>query len=342
MLAIVGVGAGAYAFPDVFSIPMRRIAAFSHRQEAFLNANMELLSADEKDNWSKPPRLAEPTVEGIYAALDWSWSNWFNYTGFTHLSEKEDESVWHVLNQRGTGPVVAALGDSHLTMLAPRFKHLFDVATAANQPFPTMYYRGRSGTPPLTCAPNHTGDVAFIKSVKPKVVFYSTNWIQFLRAGGGDDGPKADEPKCCHSSYVDSCDYQNMADVHELLERFKAEVRDMIALGARVFVATVNPEGPECDPLNMLSGGGVGAVAPISRAAFRKKHDKFISIVEAAIQASGATMIDYSDNQCYNDVCEVVSMREGVPMFQDPNHFNSFAARNYLTVLDQIVEAAFA
>ncbi|KAF0694597.1 Aste57867_14540 [Aphanomyces stellatus] len=139
MLAIVGVGAGAYAFPDVFSIPMRRIAAFSHRQEAFLNANMELLSADEKDNWSKPPRLAEPTVEGIYAALDWSWSNWFNYTGFTHLSEKEDKSVWHVLNQRGTGPVVAALGDSHLTMLAPRFKHLHDVATAANQLFPTMY-----------------------------------------------------------------------------------------------------------------------------------------------------------------------------------------------------------
>ncbi|KAF0695101.1 Aste57867_14060 [Aphanomyces stellatus] len=340
MLAIVGVGAGAYAFPDVFSIPMRRIAAFSHRQEAFLNANMELLSADEKDNWSKPPRLAEPTVEGISAAM--SYSCWFNYSGYAHLSEQEDESVWHVLNQRGTGPVVAALGDSHLTMLAPRFKYLFDVATAANQPFPTMYYRGRSGTPPLTCAPNHTGDVAFIKSVKPKVVFYSTNWIQFLRAGGGDDGPKADEPKCCLGSYIDSCNYQNMADVHELLERFKAEVRDMIALGARVFVATVNPEGPECSPFNMLSGGGVGAVAPISRAAFRKKHDKFISIVEAAIQASGATMIDYSDNQCYNDVCEVVSMREGVPMFRDTNHFNPFAARNYLTVLDQIVEAAFA
>ncbi|ETV65409.1 hypothetical protein H257_17870 [Aphanomyces astaci] len=67
-----------------------------------------------------------------------------------------------------------------------------------------------------------------------------------------------------------------------------------------------------------------------------------VDLIEDATKAANATIIDFADNQCFQDVCEVVSMKEGEPVLKDSNHIRSYFARNYLTVLDQVVTAAMA
>ncbi|RHZ26500.1 hypothetical protein DYB37_011015 [Aphanomyces astaci] len=92
----------------------------------------------------------------------------------------------------------------------------------------------------------------------------------------------------------------------------------------------------------MLSGSTVLPTPPVSLAAFRQQHKVMVDLIEDATKAANATIIDFADNQCFQDVCEVVSMKEGEPVLKDSNHIRSYFARNYLTVLDQVVTAAMA
>ncbi|KAF0700505.1 Aste57867_8966 [Aphanomyces stellatus] len=333
-LLVVVLAAAAFVdqAPDVFSSPTRMALSAAH-------ANNGAMVVPESDlNWSQPPRLAEPTVAKIRAASSDRFASFgFNFTGWTQISEDPIEHSLKVLNQNGTGPAVFAMGDSHISMTAPRFVRLFEIAQQQNKSFPVVYLRGRNAQLPMTCTDAHDTDMAFIKKTKPKVVFYNGNWIQFLRGEG--TGPKAENPKCCHFDYT-PCPEQSKEDVIELVNRFQAEMTDLVASGIKVFAATVNPEGDEFDGFNMLNGDTIGAIAPIKRSTFRKKYEFTISLIEKAIKAANATLIDFSDNQCMNDVCEVVSTREGEPVFVDRNHIRPYFVRNYLTSIDQIVEAA--
>ncbi|KAF0713005.1 Aste57867_4563 [Aphanomyces stellatus] len=123
--------------------------------------------------------------------------------------------------------------------------------------------------------------------------------------------------------------------VVELLSRLQVEIQDLVESGFQVFVATVNPQGEAFRPVNMLSGDSVGSVAPVIRSIFRQQHQTIISLVGNTIAAANETLVDYSDNQCFDDVCQVVSMREGGPVNFDSHHFRYYFARTYVASLDR-------
>ncbi|KAF0701243.1 Aste57867_8237 [Aphanomyces stellatus] len=317
------------SYPRVFSASARAIADVKP-------ATLDLPRSSSEVNWSKPPREAEITAAKIMAADDY-----FDFSGFVQLEAGQTDLMPKALNlNASSGRVVVILGDSHANMLAPRFKRLLELAKAANESFPTVYLRARSNTPSLSCTAEHASDVAFVHATRPDVVLYASNWIKFLRAQGQGMTPSPN-PQCCLSGYTDPCLYQSRADVVEMLRRLQAEMTAFAAMGIRVFMATSNPEGDAFNWQNMLNGGHVAAVAPVRRSAFRQDHHDILSIVENAIVGANATLIDLSDNQCYDDLCQVVSMREGEPMFWDTEHIRPYYARNYATCLDQVIHAAF-
>ncbi|KAF0717379.1 Aste57867_2326 [Aphanomyces stellatus] len=334
MAGLTSLGVYVYRQPEAFSPMSQAIAAAKHRLP-------DLDVSDKKDvvlNWSKPPREAEITPAKILAADDY-----FDFSGFEQLETGQTDLMPKALNlDSASGRTVVVLGDSHANMLAPRFKRLFEVAKANGAPFPIVYFRARSNTPSLSCTgQDHASDIAFVEKIKPDVVFINSNWIQFLRGDGDGLVAKADPP-CCRSGYADPCLFQSMADVRELVRRLQGNMAAFAAVGTKVFCATVNPEGDAFNFRNMLNGGQVAAIEPVRRSTFRNKHDRIISLVEQAIASANATLIDLSDNQCHDDLCQVVSMREGEPVMWDANHFRPYYARNYLTSLDSIVQAALA
>ncbi|RHY21203.1 hypothetical protein DYB32_009872, partial [Aphanomyces invadans] len=293
---------------------------------------------DEVPNSSRGPRIEQPTyIKLVQAAGEWNPD-----VGFESVPEGSPyghDDHAKVLNP-GQATVIVGLGDSHLDQIKPRFYKLFQDARAAGNPFPTMVFKTHDGTPALSCIPAfHPFNMNMIKTIMPKVVFHSMNWPQFLRPGGADTDPLHENPRCCVPGYVDKCEYQSPNDVVEILRVFQEQMTQLRGLGIHVFVATTNPEGPSFDPNNMKQGSRVGDVRPISRSAFRLAHKDLLDKVESAIAASGATLIDYSDNQCWHDVCEVVNPK-GEPIMKDSNHFRPGFAREYLSVVDQVVAAA--
>ncbi|RHY28237.1 hypothetical protein DYB32_006120 [Aphanomyces invadans] len=172
---------------------------------------------------------------------------------------------------------------------------------------------------------HHAGDLALIEEVKPKVLFIVTNWVKFLRAGGLQDNGSS--PPCCAPGYVDSCPNQSRKDVDTLVTLFEQEISAFVVSGIKVFVATVNPAGSEYHHSNILNGNAVEACIR--------------ELVEKAIRNANATLVAFSENQCVDDVCHVVSMKEGEPVFKDNDHLRPYFARNYLTSVDQVVQAAW-
>ena len=54
-----------------------------------------------------------------------------------------------------------------------------------------------------------------------------------------------------------------------------------------------------------------------------------------AIIEGGATIIDYSENLCYDDLCQVIDPY-GRPVYKEETHFQNYVVRDYLDVLDQV------
>ncbi|KAF0688552.1 Aste57867_19842 [Aphanomyces stellatus] len=333
-LTLLIVSIFVYNFPDTFSSPARAIAADSSPANGDVNGT----------NWSRGPRQASATTAAIYKGnQDWHpWGQGTSQFVFTDTTGAvADDDGIKVLNQANTKQLVIVLGDSHANMVAPRFSRLFELAKNQSNPFPQVMFRTRDGTPSLSCIQGyHAANVEFIKTTKPQAVLYVSNWIQFLRAGGSSTSPASPNPVCCKGGYVDTCEYQSQADVVLLVDRLRDELQSFGRLGIQVFVATTNPEGVEYSIQSLLNGANVGSTDPISRAGFRQKFANVISLVEGAIKAANATTIDLSDNQCFEDECQVISMKEGEPVFKDTNHIRPYYARNYLSVLDQVVNAA--
>ncbi|ETV93892.1 hypothetical protein H310_12237 [Aphanomyces invadans] len=156
---------------------------------------------------------------------------------------------------------------------------------------------------------HHAGDLALIEEVKPKVLFIVTNWVKFLRAGGLQDNGSS--PPCCAPGYVDSCPNQSRKDVDTLVTLFEQEISAFVVSGIK----------SQC-----ISGQGEACIR---------------ELVEKAIRNANATLVAFSENQCVDDVCHVVSMKEGEPVFKDNDHLRPYFARNYLTSVDQVVQAAW-
>ncbi|RHY26197.1 hypothetical protein DYB32_007813 [Aphanomyces invadans] len=357
-MAILGIMAAVvFKFPTTFSLPAQSLMALPVNGDlngtttttttVIVNATTNTTTTVTTRvhlNWSKPPRTSDPTVAKILAGIE----DWRPLDGYEGYNEPLSEDNMKILNRQGTRlPTIVVLGDSHANQLMPRFKRLLELAVAADPvngaaKFPVIVFRSANASPPLACNGRHGGDLDLLRDTKPKVVFYSSNWIQFWRAGGGPGTTASLTPRCCVPGYQDSCAYQTLADVQAMANTFQAELAGLVQAGTKVFVAAINPEGPEFSGRNMLNGNNVGAVAPIRRSTFRQTFAPIISILETAVANANATLIDFSDNQCWEDVCQVVSMAEGEPVYKDKDHIRPYYARNYLSTVDVVVEAAIA
>ncbi|KAF0688548.1 Aste57867_19838 [Aphanomyces stellatus] len=345
MVTVVGVGIAAFKSPESFSTPSQEaLREMGSLNRTDISANTTTMHGGGGYQWSdintsKPPRAAQPTVAKINAAsseraID-PVGNWTRYNSSTGIS---NDGVF-ALNINTSAPVLYILGDSHSVVLGPRFTKLYEDATTTNAPFPMVVLSQIHGTPTLSCASTHVNDLYLIKMLKPKAVLYSMRWPIYFHPTG--TGPAHNPPNCCAATR-DSCDYMTWADARALLDEFQAEVAGLVRQGIKVFVATINPEGPEYHFENMLNGNAVGNTSPVNRTTFRQSMQPLLNMVESAIVAANATIVDYSDNQCWGDVCEVVSTSLGEPIYRDTDHFRSYYVRNYLSVLDQVVHAALA
>ncbi|CAK4707898.1 unnamed protein product [Aphanomyces euteiches] len=300
----------------------------------------------EAPNTSRGPRIEEPTVSKIKDA----WSCWWTDQGYSQLAH---DSIYNTppgqwgygdrsLNL-GQGRLVIAVGDSHASQVKPRFLKLYNdhMAAKKSSPFPSILFKSFNGVPFLSCSPTYEPILAMIKRVRPKVVLHSMNWPQFLRPGGKDSDEIVGGPQCCRSSYRDNCDYQRPKDIPALIQQLQADLTELTSLGIKVFVATLNPEGKQFEPNHMLSGDDVGDIRPVSKSKFRQQHKELIDLVETAVAAANATLIDYADNYCWEDVCQVVD-HYGRPIFKDSDHLTSTFVYRYLSVVDQVIDAAMA
>ncbi|KDO34179.1 hypothetical protein SPRG_01421 [Saprolegnia parasitica CBS 223.65] len=282
-----------------------------------------LLKKNSTLNSSRGPRLSPPTYLKILAAHD----DWHPDVGYAPMPTSyplaRTSLTATVLNDGHLENTLVVLGDSHADMCKPRFAQL--LAERGPSQFPTVLYKSWNG---------------IVKQLKPKALLHVAHWYQFLQMRGDDHAPAHATPPCCPAYKLDKCDaIQNQADVRGILRAFQDDMAAITRLGIRVFVATMSPEGAAFDFNHMLRGSSVGAVGPVSRSAFRASQQPLLGMIEDAIVAANATLIDFSENQCDGDVCEVLDPY-GHPIMKDWHHFRSAYARQYLGVLDQVVDAA--
>ncbi|EQC29023.1 hypothetical protein SDRG_13179 [Saprolegnia diclina VS20] len=331
LMAVLGLVVSLY--PAFFSGPAR-LAATAPVATA---TSFVTLDDDGQPNISRMPRREPPTVAKLLAAD----SDWAPNDGYIPLSPGSPFGPYDygwVLNPGDDDNLVMVLGDSHAEMLRPRFKFLYDQARRVGKPFPTVVFLALGGHPPLDCVGDHAGHVAIVTRLRPKALLYSSDWPQFFRPTG--EAPH-DVPRCCAAGYRDDCAYQSWGDVRTLLRAFQDEMTRFQDLGTHVFASSLNPEGRRFHYRNMLQGGDVRAIAPVRLSAYRHQHSRLVSLLEGAIRGANATIVDYARNQCYNDVCEVVSTARGEPILKDNDHYRPYYAKYYLSVLDQVVDAVY-
>ncbi|RHY83130.1 hypothetical protein DYB26_007369 [Aphanomyces astaci] len=301
----------------------------------------DVIAPPDAPNSNRFSRIANPSYDKIMAA-----PRDFNVdVGFSPApADAPFGTTSHATMMMNPGQpnLIFAYGDSHANQVKPRFLRSFEDRHGARNRsnFPTVVFKSLDATPALTCQEHYDIVMAVVERVRPKVFLHSMNWPQFLRPGGLDsDRSVAGTPKCCLAGYQDKCTYQRPKDVVTIMNKFQQDMTKLTGLGIKVFVATINVEGEQFNPYHMLSGNDVGDVSPVSKAAFRLKHKWLLGLIENATAAANATLIDYSDNYCWNDSCGVVDDL-GRPVMKDTNHLTRTYTHKYLGVIDQIVDAA--
>ncbi|KAF0713381.1 hypothetical protein As57867_004359, partial [Aphanomyces stellatus] len=292
-------------------------------------------------NTSRGPRVEAPTVAKINHGVG-------DFTPDIDIEDVVSTGVesWgarQVMNP-GQSNVIFTWGDSHANQVKPRFLNRFMAhhAKTNHSKFPTIYFRSIDAHAMLPCLDSYQPTLDAIKALKPKVLLHSINWQRYLRPTGHDSDKQSEPPQCCAADYaVDRCEHQRPKDVVAFLTQFQKDMAELASSGIRVFIATMNPEGDQFDPKHMLSGDEVGDVRPVSKSAYREAHKVLVGLVEAAIHGANATLLDYSDNYCWEDVCQVVDMY-GMPLMKDSNHLRTNFAFNYLSVVDQVITAAMS
>ncbi|RHY77535.1 hypothetical protein DYB28_004515 [Aphanomyces astaci] len=320
-----GVALAAFNLPASFSLPAQRVAGIPVLNDlndtsaattttVIVNATTNTsttVTTRVHLNWSKPPRTSDPTVAKILAGIE----DWHPLDGYEGYTEPLTEDTMKVLNRRGT-----SLPNVILAVAA-------DPVNGAAK-FPTIMFRSANGSPPLACNSRHGGDVALVRDLQPSVVFYSSNWIQFWRAGGGAGSVPSATGRPPASGTRTRPGTQVCSRGGAMADMFQAELAVLVQSGKKVFVATVNPEGPEFSGRNMVNGNAVGTVTPIKRSVFRQTFASVISILERAVANAQATLVDFSANQCYQDLCQVEPMAEGEPVYKDKDHMRPYYVKS--------------
>ncbi|ETW06945.1 hypothetical protein H310_03055 [Aphanomyces invadans] len=321
--------------------PIDALHAQQSTGQPSVNAFTPLRSSRTKNPSREPRNQATTTyLQAIQAGKDMSteWEKGLSFLNAT--SPYGYHTHAQVLNPgHEANGLVIVLGDSHADMIKPRFVKLFEDATAAHQPFPTMVFKTEFGRAPLSCQAATNTDFAMVKAMKPQVVFYSFHWLQYLRPEAPVGTKDTADPRCCKTLY-DSCPFQTQADADELLQRWQAQVQELVALGIRVFVAQQYVENSKYYYVYWIEGDKVKAVPPpVLRHEFESTHDHLLTAIANATHEANATLLNYSDNLCWDGECQVVN-GHGEPVYADDNHIRAYIARNYISVVDHVVTAA--
>ncbi|KAF0714626.1 hypothetical protein As57867_003770, partial [Aphanomyces stellatus] len=295
-------------------------------------------------NSAKGPLLSPPTYDKIMQAT----GDWDPDFGYTSLPQDTIYAPWHkedVQLNPGQPNVIMLWGDSHANMLKPRFLHLYRQhlhRRGAPSRFPTIVAKTTLGKPMFPCyQPVYDDYVAMVHATKPKVLLHAMRWIAYVDPAVANN-TLLDTPECCITpAYEAKCMKHRPKDVTAWLKTYATDLAAFATHGTAVFAATMNPEGNAFRPQHMLSGTDVVDLNPMDRTVFRHANQFLVESIERAICDANATLLDFSAHYCWNDACEVIT-RMGEPVFWDSDHFRGSYARDYVNLVDQLVDAAMA
>ena len=240
----------------------------------------------------------------------------------------------------GRAKKVVFIGDSHAEMAIYRAHHLLRVVGAEN--FPTVILNINFGSSFIfPCIHEHSSPADckrsydFIKDVKPYSVFIASYYDAYINSDYEEEDELHDQIVCCHVLF--SCSCQSKKDGEHLFTEFSKTLKELTSIGIKVFVAALKPEGKEFNPKFMYDENGVidERIKPVKLSEFIKKKSYLYNRLNQAIIEGGATIIDYSENLCYEDLCQVVDPY-GKPVYKEESHFQNYVVRDYLDVLDQV------
>ncbi|EQC42836.1 hypothetical protein SDRG_00555 [Saprolegnia diclina VS20] len=235
--------------------------------------------------------------------------------------------------------LLIVLGDSHADMSKPRFVKLFEDATANNDDkFPTIVVNSYSARPLLSCRAEFFATLAMVHAVKPQAVLLIVHYFQYMHPGGPSDRPRNAIPACCYDDYL-PCDEQNMDDVNAMWVSLQEELTKLTEMGIKVFVVNQSPEYEHMNPWAWISGETVTLPTPFRKSVFNRDFEWLLDPLHATVKAANATLIDYADNYSNGDEITLTDA-QGYPVFAFTQHFTAHFSRNYLTVVDQVVDAA--
>ncbi|OQS06503.1 hypothetical protein THRCLA_01457 [Thraustotheca clavata] len=234
--------------------------------------------------------------------------------------------------------LVMVVGDSHADMSKPRFVKLHEDAVKAKKPFPTVVFKTRFGRALLPCRPEYYETIELLKRIKPQVAMFVVHYMQYLNPGAPEDQPYVAPPQCCFIEYT-TCKEQSMDDVREMLNQYQADLSELAALGIKVYVVDQGPETYWQCPESWVNGNQLVMPLKVSRASWAEEYKWLYDPLHAAIAGANATLLDYTDN--YSDGDEVfMTNPDGWPVMSNHNHLAAHTARYYLSVIDQVIDAA--
>lgn len=267
--------------------------------------------------------------------------DYFQYTKVTPQNSPYYTSPDGRIFNDGRDKKVIFIGDSHAEMAIYRAHHLISIT--GTEKFPTVILSIKFGSPfVFPCYHEHTTPTDFennyklIKKVKPYSVFIASFYDAYINSGPEEEDQLHDKIYCCHILFVCSC--QSRKDIEHLFKEFSRNIKEITDMGIKVFVATLKPEGKEFNPKNMYDDNGniiEENIKPVRLSEFLKKKYFLYNRLNQAIIEGGATIIDYSENLCYDDLCQVLDPY-GKPVYKEESHFHNYVVRDYLDVLDQV------
>ena len=292
-------------------------------------------------NSSKGPLIYQPTVEKVKAAVpDFGWAfpdfNWErDYPQFIQGGTVPNA---HMILNDGKDKKVVIWGDSHAEMIKSRFIAL--LAARGTDSFPTLVAFCRSGAPTIRCPNCPSKNAAYFQQdldeilrIKPAAIlivnFYAKYFTDFYRDG-----------RQSNNCFLFKSEAEIVEKSNTLLDLMVQDIKAIQSVGTKVFITTQNVYGNQYNPKNMYNYHGLDQtqLAPFKLSEFRSKNKNLFDILESHFAALGVTVIDLSDDLCYNDICEVID-RYGRPIMVDEyGHFRSCYSAVYSSVLDQVVD----
>lgn len=133
-----------------------------------------------------------------------------------------------------------------------------------------------------------------------------------------------------------NCNLKKLQDHNKYLLGY---IRKFQQLGAEVSSIAVDIEYSGLHPLNMFDFNGIiqQNIKPFRLSQFKNNYKLVIDGFENAMREGNVSIIDLSDNLCWEDSCEVLSP-SGYGVYVDENHYTRLYSLHWLSVVDHLTE----